>query len=257
MLLSLPLTGSTARRGRAAARGHIHGTRRYPRHPARRRRRRAPVSAHQGTREAGGLFRRAVPHHRLHAEQLHQLRPAAHLHRHAVQVALAQPAHPHGLERRLGGARRVHRDPAAAEARRRALVSRHRRRGLPEPLFDRARVARATSSCCRATTSTRWTTRRCCGSIWRRSADATIATIEVPRRGRVAVRHRQHRRIGSRDRIRGEAAARRRRCPARRIPRWPRWASTSFAPTSSSARSRKTPRAQTASTTSARTSSRR
>ena len=44
-----------------------------------------------------------------------------------------------GWTRRLGGARRVHRDPAAAEARRRALVSRHRRRGLPEPLLDHSR----------------------------------------------------------------------------------------------------------------------
>ena len=93
----------------------------------------------QGPRQAGRLLRRAVPHHRLRAEQLHQLRPAAHLHRHPVQVAVAQPAHPHGLEHRLGGARRVRRDPAAAEARQRALVPGHGRRRLPEPLLDHAR----------------------------------------------------------------------------------------------------------------------
>src|SRR3954463_5424987 len=43
-------------------------------------------------------------------------RTAPHLHRDAVQVALAQSPHPHGLEHRLRGARRVHRDPAAPEA---------------------------------------------------------------------------------------------------------------------------------------------
>ena len=95
--------------------------------------------ADQGSRQAGRLLRRALPHHRLRAEQLHQLRAAPDLHRHAVQVAVAQPAHPHGLEHRVGGARRVHRDSAAAEARRRALVSGHGRRGLPEPLLDHAR----------------------------------------------------------------------------------------------------------------------
>ena len=44
-----------------------------------------------------------------------------------------------GWTRRVGGARRVHRDPAAAEARRRALVPGHGRRGLPEPLLHRPR----------------------------------------------------------------------------------------------------------------------
>ena len=113
--------------------------RRQPRHRARRRRRRAALSADEGARQAGRLLRRPVPHHRLRAQQLHQLRAAPHLHRHAVQVALAQPPHPHGLEHRVGGARRVRRDPAAAEARQRALVSGHGRRRLPEPLFDHAR----------------------------------------------------------------------------------------------------------------------
>ena len=61
------------------------------------------------------------------------------LHRAAVQVAVAQPPHPHGLERRRRRARRVRRDPQPAEARRRALVSRHGRRRLPEPLFDPSR----------------------------------------------------------------------------------------------------------------------
>ena len=50
---------------------------RCARHRAGGRRRRAAVSADEGTRQAGGLLRRAVPHHRLHAQQLHQLRACA------------------------------------------------------------------------------------------------------------------------------------------------------------------------------------
>ena len=141
---------------------------------------RAPVAADERTRQARRLFRRPVPHHRLRPQQLPQLGLPAHLHRHAVQVALAQPARPAGLEHRLGRARRVHRDPAAAEARRRALVSGHGRRGLSEPLLDRARERRAMSSCSPAITSTRWTTARCCGSTSRRARTVTLASIEVP-----------------------------------------------------------------------------
>ena len=58
-------------------------------------------------------------------------------------------------------------------------------------------------------------------------------------------------------RVPGEAGRSRRASPARRIWRWRRWASTSSRPTSWSRRSRTTPRTWTASTTSARTSSRR
>ena len=97
--------------------------------------------ADAGTGQARGLLRRALPHHRLRPEQLHQLRAPPDLHRHPVQVALAQPPHPHGLERRLRGARGVHRDPAAPEAGGRELVPRHGRRRLPEPVLDRARAS--------------------------------------------------------------------------------------------------------------------
>ena len=58
------------------------------------------------------------------------------LHRAAVQVAVAQPPPAHRLERRRRRARRVHRDSQPAETRRRALVSRHGRCRLPEPLLD-------------------------------------------------------------------------------------------------------------------------
>ena len=215
---------------------------RHPRHPARRRRRRAPLPADQGTRQAGRLLRRALPDHRFHAQQLHQLGPAPHLHRHAVQVAVAQPAHPDGLERGLGRAGRVHRDPAAAEARRRALVSRHRRRGLPEPLLHHAREPRATSSCCRAITSTRWTTRRCCGSTSSRTPTRRWRRIEVPVADGRPLRHRRRRRERPRDRLPGEADAAAAGARARPTWRWPRWASTSSGPTCWCARSRTTPR---------------
>ena len=163
--------------------------------------------ADQGARQAGGLLRRSLPDHRLHPQQLHQLRAAAHLHRHPVQVAVAQPPHPDGLEHRVGGAGRVHRDPAAAEAGRRALVPRHRRRRLPEPLLDHARGADATSSCCRAITSTRWTTRRCCGSTSRRTPTPRWRRIEVPVADGQPLRHRRRRRDRAGDRLPGEAGA--------------------------------------------------
>ena len=190
--------------------------------------------------------------------QLHQLGAAPHLHRHAVQVAVAQPPHPHGLERRLGGARRVHRDPAAAEARRRALVPGHGRRRLPEPLLDRSARRRATSSCCPATTSTRWTTRRCC------------AFHHEQRRRRHA---RDHRGAGRRGRALRHR--RRRRAPTASIGFQEKPAQPTPMPGSAARgagvdghlhlqratcwcrRSRTTPPTPTASTTSARTSSRR
>ena len=203
-----------------------------PRHRPRRRCGRAPVPADQGPRQAGRLLRRALPHHRLHPEQLHQLGPAAHLHRHPVQVAVAQPAHPHGLEHRLGGARRVHRDPAAAEARRRALVSGHRRRGLPEPLLDHPRELRVTSSSCPATTSTRWTTRSMLRFHQERGADVTLAAIEVPLADGHALRHRRRS-----TRTSGSPASWRSRRIRPPMPglarprRSPRWASTSSTPT--------------------------
>ena len=164
--------------------------RRGPGHRARRGCGRAALAPDAGSRQAGGLLRRPVPDHRLRPQQLHQLRPAPHLHRHAVQVALAQPPHPAGLEHRVGGTRRVHRDPAAAEARRRAVVPGHGRRGLPESLLHRPRGIRATSSSWPATTSTRWITRRCCAST-RTGADGHAGGDRSADRGRQPLRHRR------------------------------------------------------------------
>ena len=187
-----------------------------------------------------------VPHHRFRPEQLHQLRPAADLHRHAVQVALAQPPHPDGLEHRLGGARRVRRDPAAAEAGQRALVSGHGRRGLPEPLLDHAREPAVPD---RAVGRSRLQdglrpdaalppgaqARR---SRWRRSK------CRSPRRSRFGIVAIDD--AGARHRLPGEAEAIRARFRARRTSRSRRWASTSSTPTCSSARSRPTPTQPTA-----------
>ncbi len=90
-----------------------------------------------------------------------------------------------------------------------------------------------------------------------RNADVTLATIEVPvadgrRFGIVSIDETE--RV---DRLPGEAGAADPGARGARTWRWRRWASTSSAPTCWCARSRKTRRAPTASTTSARTSSRR
>ena len=99
---------------------------------------------------------------------------------HPVQVALPQPPHPHGVEHRVGGARRVHRDPAA------------RRSG-----------SASTGTSAPPTRCTRTSTRSCARTprhvivlsgdhIYKmdyakmlrfhveKSADVTLATIEVP-----------------------------------------------------------------------------
>ncbi len=186
-------------------------------HRARRRRGRAASPADAGPRQAGGLLRRPLPHHRLRPQQLHQLGPPARLHRHPVQVALAQPPHPHGLEHRLRGARRVHRDPAAAEARGRELVPGHRGRRLPEPLLDRAREPAArdrprrrprVQDGLRPDAALSPGARR--GRDHRHDRDAG--------RGIAAVRHRAGGRSGSRHRVPGEAEERRSPIPGSPAP---------------------------------------
>src|SRR5262249_16163587 len=61
--------------------GPVSATRRQHRDRARRWCRRTAAPADEGARQTGRLLRRPVSHHRLRAQQLHQLRPAAHLHR--------------------------------------------------------------------------------------------------------------------------------------------------------------------------------
>ena len=145
--------------------------------------------------------------------QLHQLGAAPHLHRHAVQVALAQPAHPAWAG---ASCRRSWASSSRSCRRRSASAS----TGIWAPPTPSTRTStrssarrRATSSSWPATTSTRWTTGRCCAPTRITGADVTLATIEVPledgqRFGIVAVDDDRPRR-----RLPGEAARSRRRCP--------------------------------------------
>ena len=119
----------------------------YERHSwsiACRRGRRAAVSTDAGPGQAGGAVWRALPHHRHHAFQLHQLRAAPGVRPHAVQGAVAEPAHPRRVDGDCGaGAGRVLRADAAHAAHRRQLVHGHGGRRLPEHLLDRQRAAEA------------------------------------------------------------------------------------------------------------------
>ena len=121
-----------------------------------RRARQPPEKLDRPARQAGGVLRRQVPHRRLRVVELPELRHPPHRRDHAVQVA--QPAAPPAA--RLGVPEdrdeRVRRPAAGAAAhRRRALVPRHRRRGVPEPGHPGRLRAPTTSWCSPATTSTR------------------------------------------------------------------------------------------------------
>ncbi len=104
------------------ARGH-HG----------RRPRRAPQAPDRSPLQAGDAVRRQVPHHRLRALELRQLRHPPHLDHDAVQGALADPAHPARLGLPARRVRRVRRGDPGAAADGQFLVSRHGRLALPEP----------------------------------------------------------------------------------------------------------------------------
>ena len=155
----------------------------------------------------------------------------------AVQVAVAQPPHPHGLERRRRRARRVHRDPAARRSASASTgISARPTRSIRTSTRSCART-RGTSSCSRAITSTRWTTRSMLrvppGA--RRGGDARRRSRSRPRRrSRFGVLQVDERRPA--DGLPREAegpAARAARCSRR-------WASTSSTWTSWCRRSRPT-----------------
>ena len=105
----------------------------------RRRPGRTSLAADPRSRQARRSFRRNVPHHRHHAFQLHQLRSAPRLRSHPIQSAQPQSPHPLRLVS-ARWARRIHRSASAADARFPAVVSRHRRRRVPEHLFHRQRA---------------------------------------------------------------------------------------------------------------------
>src|SRR6266436_1226952 len=100
---------------------------------------RTPLAAHSRPRQACCSFRRALPHHRHHSLELHQLESPPRFHPHPVQGPELKPPRP----RRLVAPRwprRLHRGPPAADARLAAVVSRHGRRRLSEHLLDRQRA---------------------------------------------------------------------------------------------------------------------
>ena len=183
--------------------------------------------------------------------------PAPHLHRHAVQVALAQPPHPHGLE---------HRRPRSSASSSRSC----RRRSASASTGIRARPTRSTRTSTRSSARTRATSIVLSGDhVYKmdyakmlrfhqeRGAAVTLAAIEVPLEDGQPLRHRRRRRARSRHRLPGEAGRADADARARRIWRWPRWASTSSTPTSLVAGARSRRRPADSRTTSARTSSRR
>ena len=74
------------------------------------------LSADQGTRQTGRPFRREVPHHRLRAEQLHQLGHLFHLRADAVPQPVAAAAPERGLAVRRPAEEPVHHSGAGADA---------------------------------------------------------------------------------------------------------------------------------------------
>ena len=103
-----------------------------------------------------------------------------HLRAHAVQVALARPAHHHDLAD-VDAARQLRHPGAGPAAARPALVHRQRRRDLPEPQPGLRRAARRTSWSSAPTTSTAWTRGRWCEQHIDGGAGVTVAGIRVPR----------------------------------------------------------------------------
>jgi len=149
------------------------------------------------------------------------------------------------------GARRVRRDSPAAEAGQRATgITRDRRRGVPEPVFDHAGEPPAPGSCSRAITSTRWTTRACCGCTMsgKRGYSSPPSRCRSPTEPFRDHRGDETERV---HRLPGEAEAP--DVDPRLVgpSRSPRWESTFLTPTCWSARSRPTPTSRPT-TTSAR-----
>ena len=94
-------------------------------------------------RQAGGLFRRQDPDHRLRALQRAQLRHPPHRRRHPVQGAQPDPPPAARLELPAARAQRELRHPAGQPARvGDAVVRGHRRRGVPEHRHHRVLRAR-------------------------------------------------------------------------------------------------------------------
>ena len=106
---------------------------------ARRREGNPPLSADQGTRQAGGPVRRQVPDRRFRSEQPHQLGHLLDLRADPVQEPVAAAAPARRLAVRGPAQEPVHHSGAGPDALAgRDLVPGHRRRHLPEHQPDRA-----------------------------------------------------------------------------------------------------------------------
>ena len=188
--------------------------------------------ADQGARQAGGLLRRAVPHHRLRPQQLHQLGPAARsssprstsrsrstatsgMGWSVVSEELGEfieilpPQKRVGEHWYLGTADAVYQNLYSIV--RENAAPRHRPVRRPR-LQDGLREDAAVPPGARTPTS-RWRRSRC-----RSTTAAASASSRVDEHDRV---------VG----LPGEAGAAAARCPDRRTWRWRRWASTSSTPT--------------------------
>ncbi len=138
-IAAFPATCVVASQGRTR-----HGNERHAWSTACGGSRGAALSADPRSRQTGRALRRALPDHRYHSLQLHQLGPAQGIHPHPVQGALAESPCPRRMDRHRGpGTGRVLRAAAAHAADRRQLVHGHRRCCLSEHLFHRQRAAEA------------------------------------------------------------------------------------------------------------------
>ena len=138
-------------------------------------------AADRHPRQAGGVFRRQVPHRRFRAVELPELGHPPH----AVLTQYKSHSLLRHIQRGWGFLKPEMNEfgrPAAGAAahRRGALVPRDGRRGVPEPRHHPARTDPNTSWCWPATTYTRWTTRGCCADHVEHGAPCTVGCIEVP-----------------------------------------------------------------------------
>ena len=183
------------------------GPRRRPRQPAQ--------AVDRPARQAGGVFRRQVPHRRLRAVELPQLGHPPHRRLDPVQGAQPVAASADGLVVSAPGDERVSRPVASAAADRRGdLVPRHRRRRVTRTSTSSRPRARNTSSSWRATTSTRWTIPTCSPTTSTRGAECTVGCVEVPIEEATRLRRDGGRRVRCGSSIFSKSRPPRRRCRA-------------------------------------------
>ena len=186
----------------------------------------AAGAADRLARQARGAVRRQVPHHRLHAVELRQLRHPAHRHLHAVQGAEPDPPRAARLVVPRRPLQRVRRAAAGAAARRPPTGT----RAPPTPCSRTSTSCAGTrpSTCWSspATTSTRWTTRGCwpTTSAQRRRHDDRLHR-GAARRTRRLRRDGRSTTTGASSRFE-EKPAHPQPMPGRPTSRWRAWAST-------------------------------